>query len=82
MATTSPIYRYGRPIEIAVSEAPESWIAEGGSQASWESYLRYDIEHPFAMDQEFGIANTDQYQVMSITFCYDPFHGAYIDVPF
>ena len=79
------IYRYGRPIELTVrmpGELTFSW--EGGEPVLIpvdEVRLRLAQEE-FARDLEHGIANTEQYQVMSPTFRYDPHYGVVPDFPF
>lgn len=77
------IHCYGRPpAGINAGDAPEDWFAFG-TQETWERYLQTYVEDAFARDVERGVANTDQYQLMSSTFRYDPaVGGVVVDYPF
>lgn len=79
---SSPIYRYGQPIELDPGWMPSSWVDEAGGDAeSWEDYQRRCAEWEFATDVMYGIANAEQYQELSVTFDYDPIDGAFF-IPF
>ena len=72
--TGAPIYRYGHSIEMPPIGGLSSDLLEamGFTGDSWAPYLRADAEHAFANNVRYGVANTEQHQLVSETFDWDP----------
>ena len=80
------IHRYGRPIELLDCQPAETGIDWDGDTLilrPLDDMRREIAAHAFSRDVERGVANTDQYQLMSSTFRYDPaVGGVVVDYPF